>query len=61
MNSKKKHYWLLVLDIISCVFFICMLWMSYAKNFGNTFNYTWKFFLAITLFSTFTEVRKISK
>ena len=31
----KKRYILLVLDIISCVFFLSMLWISYTKDLGT--------------------------
>lgn len=57
----KKRYILLVLDIISCVFFLSMLWISYEKDLGNTFKYTWIIFIVVMLFNTISDVRKLLK
>ena len=61
MDKIKKRYTLLVLDIIACVFFFCMLWISYEKDLGNTFKYTWIFFIVVMLFNTISDVRKLLK
>ena len=57
----NKRYILLVLDIISCVFFLSMLWISYEKDLGNTFKYTWIIFIVVMLFNTISDVRKLLK
>lgn len=56
---KKKHYILLVVDILSCLFFLGMLWFSYEKNLSNTLKYTWIFFAAICIVNTINEARKL--
>ena len=58
--SKKKHYWLLALDIISCVFFLGWIWYSFKNNSDTWTKVTWIVFEAICLFNTITEARKIS-
>jgi len=61
MDKIKKRYTLLVLDIIACFFFLCMLWISYEKDLGNTFKYTWIIFIVVMLFNTISDVRKLLK
>jgi hypothetical protein len=61
MDKITKRYTLLVLDIIACFFFLCMLWISYEKDLGNTFKYTWIIFIVVMLFNTISDVRKLLK
>ena len=61
MDKIKKRYTLLVLDIIACFFFLCMLWISYEKDLGNMYKYTWIIFIVVMLFNTISDVRKLLK
>lgn len=61
MNKMKKRYILLVLDIISCVFFLSMLWISYTKDLGNMYKYTWMVFMLLMIINTISDVRKLLK
>ena len=55
----KKHYYLLLLDILSCTFFLGWILYSFKNNNDAWVKCTWIFLEAICLFNALREARII--